>query len=165
MSESKVEGQDQAAVPDNGGGARRYAARLSALRMPALRLHPARDGIPWGDWLFWLFRAIAVFELGKALLHWAFLLGAGHAAFADMPAAFRIATVYFAVLDPVAAVGMWMTASWGAVLWLLAAVSQIALCLFFPAAFGPLWPLVAVEALAIAAYVGFTLQVASRDEA
>jgi hypothetical protein len=140
----------------------RLTPRLAALRR---RLSFDHGGIPWSDWLFWLFRVVAVLELLKGLWHWAFLLGAGSTAFLDMPTAFRAATVYFAVLDPVAAVGMWMTSSWGAVLWLVAAASQIALCLAFPETFGPQWPLVAIEVLAVVAYVGFTLRVAAgRDE-
>jgi hypothetical protein len=107
---------------------------------------------------------VAVLELLKGLLHWAVLIGVAGTSVLDTPTAFRVATVYFAVLDPVAGVGMWLTSSWGAVLWLVAAASQIALCVAFPEVFGHLWPLVAVEVLAVAAYVGFTLRVAAADD-
>jgi len=140
---------------------------LPALRLPALpglRIGAGEGDHPWSEWLFWLFRIVAVFELLKGLLHWAALLGAGGTPFLDMPTAFRAATIYFAVLDPVAGVGMWLTSSWGAVLWLLAAVSQVVLCFAFPEAFGALWPLVAIEVLAIACYVWFTLRVAASGE-
>jgi len=51
------------------------------------------------------------------------------------------------------------------VLWLLAAVSQIAVCLGFAEVFGPLWALVAFEALSIGVYVFLTLKVARVSEA
>jgi hypothetical protein len=143
-------------------GGRRPVLRLPDL--PALRLGRVGKGLEPAEWLLWLFRAIAVFEVLKGLVHWAVLLCAG-TSFFDTPLAFRAATVLFAALDPVAGVGMWLTSSWGAVLWLLAAVAQVALCLFVPAAFGHLWLLVAVEVAAIAAYVWLTLRIAAeRDE-
>ncbi len=40
--------------------------------------------------------------------------------------------VYFAVIDLVAAVGLWLTSTWGGVLWLLATLSQLLLSFFFP---------------------------------
>ena len=44
----------------------------------------------------------------------------------------QTATVFFAVIDLVAAVGLWLAAAWGAVVWLTAAVSMAAVELFFP---------------------------------
>ena len=39
--------------------------------------------------------------------------------FWDMPVEWQAATVFFAVLDLVAAIGLWLAVSWGAVMWLL----------------------------------------------
>lgn len=158
MTNSEAEGQGGAPVQgEDETPARRRIPRLPALR---LRPNPGPDGIPWSDWLFWLFRAVAVLELAKGLFHWTVLLGGG-AAFVDMPAAFRVATVYFAVLNPVAGIGMWLTSSWGAVLWLVAAASQAALCIVMPGVFGHLWPVAMIEIVAACCYVWFTLKVAA----
>ena len=48
----------------------------------------------------------------------------------------QTATVYFAVIDLVAAVGLWLAAVWGAVVWLTAAVSMAAVEVFFPQIYG-----------------------------
>jgi uncharacterized membrane protein (DUF2068 family) len=36
------------------------------------------------------------------------------------------------VIDLIAAVGMWLTSTWGGVLWLLAVMSHLILAVFFP---------------------------------
>jgi len=41
------------------------------------------------------------------------------------------ATIFFAVIDLVAAVGLWLAAAWGGVVWLTASISMAAIELFF----------------------------------
>ena len=53
---------------------------------------------------------------------------------ASMP--WQAATVFFAVIDLVAAVGLWLAAAWGGVVWLTAAISMAAIELFFPQVYG-----------------------------
>ena len=48
----------------------------------------------------------------------------------------QAATIFFAVIDLVAAVGLWLAAAWGGVVWLTAAISMAAIELFFPQVFG-----------------------------
>jgi hypothetical protein len=157
-----VTSEDEAAPPEEESARPgwRRALRLPALSALPLRLGGAAGDIAWADRLFWLFRVVAALELAKGLFHWTVLL-AGGAAFAGMPAAFRVTTAYFAALDPVAGIGMWMTSSWGAVLWLVAAASQMVLCIVAPGTFGYLWPAAAVELAAVGCYVWFTLEVAA----
>ena len=50
--------------------------------------------------------------------------------------AWQAATVFFAVIDLVAAVGLWLTAAWGAVVWLTATVSMVMVQLVFPQVYG-----------------------------
>ena len=40
---------------------------------------------------------------------------------------FQATTIFFAVIDLVAAIGLWLTAAWGGVVWLIAAGSQLML--------------------------------------
>jgi uncharacterized membrane protein (DUF2068 family) len=65
--------------------------------------------------------------------------------------AWQSATVFFAVIDLVAAVGLWLAAAWGAVIWLTSVVSMIALDIFFPQVFqsGLLFDLIEFAALVI----------------
>jgi hypothetical protein len=46
------------------------------------------------------------------------------------------ATVYFAVIELVAAVGLWLATPWGAVVWLTSVVSMAVIELMFPAIYG-----------------------------
>ena len=45
-------------------------------------------------------------------------------------------TVFFAVIDLVAAVGLWLLAPWGAVVWLTSTVSMIVVHVFFDQVYG-----------------------------
>jgi hypothetical protein len=132
-----------------------WRARLPAL--PDAGLLRALKALPAGEALFWLFRGLAAFEILKGVVHWAAILGLVGAPFDQETLGFRAATIYFAVLDPAAGVGLWLTSSWGAVLWLAAAGSQLVLCLVLHRVFGYLWPLAAFEIVALAAYVYLTL--------
>ena len=83
---------------------------------------------PFRTLLLWYMRAISVMMLVAGLIHWARIVGyvpwRGHY-FLDMPTDWQAATVYFAVIELVAAIGLWLGVSWGAVVWLVVASSQI----------------------------------------
>jgi hypothetical protein len=64
----------------------------------------------------------------------------------------------------VAAVGLWLAAAWGGVVWLTAAISMAAVELFFPQIYGAGVPVVGAELAAILLYVGFAFM-AIRDRA
>lgn len=120
------------------------------------------EDLPVTDWtqnLVLFFRFLALFQIAKGLVHWGLLIHPGSGT-EPLTIEYLTGNIYFAVLDPVAGVGLWLTSSWGAVLWLLAAVSQIAICIGFPEIFGQLWPLVAFEAVAIMFYIFLTWKVA-----
>lgn len=83
---------------------------------------------PWQRKLVIYVRVLAALALIKALIHWSYIAGVGDgpsAHFLSMPMGWRIATVYFAVFDPLAAIGLWLAAPWGGILWLLTAGSMI----------------------------------------
>jgi hypothetical protein len=125
------------------------------LRGPAQAGEAKRRGIRWRLVLVWLLRLLSVTWIGKGLMHWATILGLGLVfepgpAFETRPLTFQAITVYFAVFDLVAGVGLWLTATWGGVLWLLAAVSQLLLGFFFPR-----W--LTLSPVLISTYVGLML--------
>jgi hypothetical protein len=106
-------------------------------------LRGARAGEPgpktaakrWRRVLVWLLRLLSVGWMAKGLMAWAVIFGLagdGQPPFEARLLSFQAITVYFAVIDLVAAVGLWLTSTWGGVLWLLAAISQLLLGFFFP---------------------------------
>lgn len=127
------------------------------LSMRDSTFHGDRSARPWTWRLAVFLRALAVIELGKGLAYWALLIGAGGAAepLAGAPTAWFVATVFFAVADPVAAVGLWVGAAWGVAIWLIAALAQLAVIgIAGPTAGG--WAVVAVTVAAMTAYVAFS---------
>jgi Family of unknown function (DUF6163) len=93
----------------------------------------------WTDYLVLYLRAMAAVSLVKGLYHWAAVCGVGAPADGGFEAhtiAWQTATVFFAVLDLVAAVGLWLAAPWGAVVWLTSAVSMAVVEIFFPQVYG-----------------------------
>ena len=66
-------------------------------------------------------RVMAGVSMLKGLYHWAHVCGIGvepDELFENHSIAWQTATVFFAVIDLVAAVGLWLAAAWGAVIWL-----------------------------------------------
>ena len=87
----------------------------------------------WNLVLVWFMRSMALCWIAKGLIAWAGILGiAGGIPFEDRVSGHQATTVYFAVMDLVAGVGLWLTSTWGGVLWLLAVMSHLILAVFFP---------------------------------
>lgn len=93
-----------------------------------------QSSIPWRSVLVWFARPVALLWVMKGLSAWAIVLGAWNPTelFSTMPFDFQAMVVYFAVIDPIAAVGLWMVSAWGGVMWLIAVISQLILSMFFP---------------------------------
>ena len=87
----------------------------------------------WNRVLVWFMRIMALCWVAKGLIAWAAILGiAGGTPFEVRPPGYQATTIYFAVIDLVAGVGLWLTSTWGGVLWLLAVMSHLILTVFFP---------------------------------
>ena len=117
---------------------------------------PAGEDNLWTRRLVLFLRVMAVLAVSKGLYHWAQVtgfVGGEDDAFEYQPMAWQTATVYFAVIDLVAAVGLWLATPWGAVVWLTAVVSMAVIELMFPAIYGGSLLVVGVEALLLAAYL------------
>jgi len=117
----------------------------------------------WAARLVVFLRIMAGISMLKGLYHWADVLGIGDktdGGFGAGPIGWQVATVFFAVIDLVAAVGLWLAAAWGGVVWLTAAISMAAVELFFPQIFGGRLWVTAIEAGMVVAYVGFALMAA-----
>ncbi len=98
-----------------------------------------RNRPPWPNVLVWYLRAIAVLLLGGGVIHWARIVGYAPWRglwFWEMPVEWQVVTVFFAVLDLVAGIGLWLAVSWGTVMWLLRALLQVAMHTAFADTFG-----------------------------
>ena len=115
---------------------------------------------PWTGRLIVFLRVMAALSMAKGLYHWSLVVGIGQPAtwsFEGNSLAWEAATIYFAVIDLIAAVGLWLAAAWGGVVWLTAAISMAAVELFFPQVFGGQTWVIVAELAAIVAYFGLTI--------
>lgn len=130
-------------------------------------LEPVHEGIGersigrWTRWLVLFLRAMAAISMLKGLYHWAQVCGIGIGEtqpFENHSIAWQTATVFFAVIDLVAAVGLWLAAAWGAVIWLTAVASMLAVEIFFPQVFGGGWLTGVLEGALLAVYLWLALK-------
>lgn len=108
----------------------------------------------WDVVLVWFMRLTALVWLAKAVANWAAILDVlpGAPPFASEASARQTVIVYFAIIDAMAAVGLWLTSAWGGVVWLLAATSALTLALLTPHLLPMSVPHLAGEASIVAAY-------------
>jgi hypothetical protein len=133
---------------------RRQPTRPSDLLEPVRPKGAARG--TWTEYLVLFLRIMAVLSLVKGLYHWSQVCSIGVApdqTFQTHSLAWQSATVFFAVIDLVAAVGLWLAAAWGAVVWLTATVSMAVVELFFPSVYGGSIFIVLTEMSLLAVYL------------
>ena len=119
-----------------------------------------RRDTPWTRRLVLFLRVMAGVSMLKGLYHWSLVLGIGDGSgstFEQASMPWQAATIFFAVIDLVAAVGLWLAAAWGGVVWLTAAISIAAIELFFPQVYGGGFLIAIPEFAAILAYIGLAL--------
>jgi hypothetical protein len=132
-------------------------SRDNAMSLAALsseRIEP--DDNAWTRRLVLFLRVMAVVSIVKGLYHWAQVtgfIGGEEEAFENQTMAWQTATIYFAVIELVAAVGLWLATPWGAVVWLTTVVSMAVIELMFPGIYGGSLVVVGAEALMLAAYL------------
>ncbi|WP_279597358.1 DUF6163 family protein [Methylobacterium sp. J-068] len=108
----------------------------------------------WDVVLIWFMRLTALFWLAKAVATWASILDVlpGARPFESEPIGRQSVIVYFAVIDAMAAVGLWLTSAWGGVVWLLAATSALTLAVLTPQLLPMSPPYLALQGGIIALY-------------
>jgi hypothetical protein len=114
------------------------------------------DDNAWTRRLVLFLRIMAVISVAKGLYHWAQVtgfIGGEEEAFENQPMAWQTATVYFAVIELVAAVGLWLATPWGAVVWLTTVVSMAVIELMFPGIYGGSLTIVGFDAMMLGAYL------------
>src|SRR6201995_597318 len=136
-------------MPSHGQPRDAMSAALSTERIDG-------DENVWTRRLVLFLRVMAVLSILKGLYHWAQVtgfVGGEEEAFENQPTLWQASTVYFAVIELVAAVGLWLATPWGAVVWLTTVVSMAVIELMFPGIYGGSLVVVGVEALMLAAYL------------
>jgi len=109
--------------------------------------------------LVFYLRALAVFFLVAGMIRWVRLLGLPDSptgALLGLPISERVETIAYAVLDPVASVGLWLVTAWGIVVWLIAAVSRIVLSSGLGTTRQPDMVQLALHAASILVYLGLS---------
>jgi hypothetical protein len=142
---SDLSARDQARARDNA---------MSVGAMSSERIEP--DENVWTRRLVLFLRIMAMISIMKGLYHWAQVtgfIGGEEEAFENQSMAWQTATVYFAVIELVAAVGLWLATPWGAVVWLTTVVSMAVIELMFPGIYGGSLTVVALEAVMLGAYL------------
>lgn len=102
-------------------------------------------------------RLVAVYCLVLGLLYWIRLVGVYPGdlwRFDLMPVHWQVASVTLAALFPFAAVGLWMLASWGAVVWFICMIIEAFMYFWRADLFGPRPLLVAAHVALAATFLG-----------
>jgi hypothetical protein len=79
----------------------------------------------FGLMLVLFMRVVAALWIFQGLLQWNEILSPVQGGFEAVSAPVQLAVIFFAVFNPVAAVGLWLASPWGGVLWLFAVAAQI----------------------------------------
>src|SRR4051812_41270240 len=137
----------------------------------------------WTRRLVLFLRIMAAVSLLKGLYHWSLVLGIADgegSTFEQASMPWQAATIFFAVIDLVAAVGLWLAAArgggvwraapllgagvgrwraaaWGGVVWPAAAISMAAIEIAFPQVYGGRLWIAIPEFVAILFYIAFAL--------
>jgi hypothetical protein len=121
------------------------------------------DTKQWSGWLLLFLRAMAAVSLCKGIYHWAVICGINApfpSGFDAYPTPYQVATVFFAVIDLVAGVGLWLAAPWGAVVWLTSVISMAAVEVLFPQIYGGNVLVVLAEMALLGTYLWLVLMAA-----
>jgi hypothetical protein len=140
---------------------------MTDVRETLERLLPARllRDAGWGERLALFLRVMALCSMLKGLYHWAAVCGfiGEEGGFEAHAQAWQATTVFFSVIDLVAAVGLWLMAPWGAVVWLTSTVTMIMIQLFFDQVYGTDIIVVGIGVLAILGYLVLSLMAAREN--
>jgi Family of unknown function (DUF6163) len=116
-------------------------------------------GLDWSGRLALFLRIMACLSMIKGLYSWAEVCGiiGEEGGFEAHIQSWQVATVFFSVIDLVAAVGLWLVAPWGAVVWLTSTVSLIVVHVFIPQVYGTNLLVIGLNVLAITTYLALAV--------
>jgi hypothetical protein len=104
-----------------------------------------------------LMRVLSVLWMLRALVAWAQILGVMPGTdFTTLPFKLQVLIAMSAVLHAIAAVGLWLAASWGAALWLLLSAGEACVLYLLPASRVTSLPILATTVACACLYAGLT---------
>lgn len=116
-----------------------------------------RDSVeikPWRQRLIYFQRIAGGYMMVKGLIGWAIICGLPLGTpFISMRIHAQAWTIFFAVIDVVAGVALWLGSAWGATLWLVVVATQISADIVFTERAGVLVWLTIIEVLLVAVFV------------
>jgi hypothetical protein len=110
------------------------------------------EGADWGFMLLVFMRVVAAVWVFRGLLQWNTILSSEQTPFETLPVIVATCVIFFAVADLIAAVGLWLAAPWGGVLWLFSALAGILVAIAVPAYDGGGRVMMVVNFVLIVAY-------------
>ncbi len=121
----------------------------------------------YGAWLVVYMRVIALLWMGQGVFHWSAVLtpaDGGPDLFESVSFLGGTAIIFFCVLDLIAAVGLWLAATWGGVVWLVAVSAQWLAMLTLPGLFAYDLPVALLDVGFVAGYFYLTYRAARESE-
>lgn len=104
----------------------------------------------WTSGLVVYMRLLACIWVVQGLVQWRRILEAPESPLDTASVEQGAAMIFFAVLDPVAAVGLWLATPWGGIIWIFAAAAQMIAAVTVHNLYSPLW--IGVDALLLGLY-------------
>lgn len=135
------------------------------------RVDSGRDApTRWGVMLVWFMRVTALLWIALGLFYWTLILepgavGAQASPFMAASHARQAAIVFFATLDLVAAVGLWLIAPWGGVVWLFTALAEIVVAGVLPQLGVAHGAALTVDSALVAVFFGLNIMAAREQDA
>lgn len=121
------------------------------------------ETIPEELWMAYFLRGLSFLYLLWGVTNWMTIIGVpGTADFLEFPAPRQALTVYLAVMMPIAAVGLWTKSSWGTVIWLIVALSEVTANTVFSGLFGWAFDLVGFHLVTMTIYLGLAWRINSQ---
>jgi hypothetical protein len=149
---------------ESAGVGTRFVGQAPLPAIPSVGALTAADAeaARWTLILVWFMRTIAVVWIFKGLFNWTIMLGVDPAVanILTMPGPLAATICFFAVADLVAAVGLWLAAPWGGVLWLLCAATEALAPVLNERAFSGVGLAVALNAALIVVYFALNIMAA-----
>lgn len=131
-------------------------------------LGPAGARMPlWQSRVILYLRCLAGFLMVKTIYSWTLICGVWDgdmSRFEMISLAAKSAVIWAAIMNPVAAVGLWLGASWGVVLWLVTAMVQILINASAPEGVGRLMIVAVLDTILVAGYAFLTYKAARESE-
>lgn len=108
-------------------------------------------------------RLVALLWIVEGLLHWNAVFGLtfdGRGPASGPPAAETDINVFFAIIDLVASVGLWLATPWGGVIWLVSAGAKLLVALVLPGFYPHPWLTALAAVVLVSLYIVLTWRVA-----